>query len=222
MQGGFSVLEAVVFDFDGVIVDTPKIYFRHMRRLLLRHNAKISDADVANLVGRHLEDELAYINKKYGLHITLLEFVKETITSAKGDFAELQLDPCLARLLQDLSFAGAKLAIASNGPRKNMDLVISRLGIGEYFSAVVSADDVKKYKPFPDVYLAALKKLGASPKNCVAIEDTEIGLKSAKAAGLRVVVIPNEFTVGSDFSGASLVANGFKGLTPKVLAGLLT
>lgn len=215
------LLEAVIFDFDGVIVDTPKIYFRHMKKLLQKYHAEISDKDISNLVGRHFEEELNYINKKYGLDISLSEFVGETINSAREDFARLVLEPSLENLLVELSGFGVKLAIASNGPKSNIDFIVSRLGIGKYFSVIISGDDVEKYKPFPDVYLAAVERLGVSKKNCVAIEDTLIGLESARSAGLKVVVIPNEFTVFSDFSSASLVAKGFNDLTYKVLNGLV-
>ncbi len=215
------MLEAVIFDFDGVIVDTPGIYFKHMKKLLQKYHADISNEDVSNLVGRHFEEELDYINKKYGLNISLYEFVAETINSAKEDFAKLVLDPCLKNLLVELSQFGVKLAIASNGPKSNIDFIVSRLGVGKYFSVIISGDDVENYKPFPDVYLAAVERLGVSKRNCVAVEDTLIGLKSAQSAGLKVVVIPNEFTVFSDFSGASLVAKGFNGLTYKVLNGLV-
>lgn len=133
----------------------------------------------------------------------------------------MALDKGLESLLLELKSRGVPMAIASNNSRKNIDFFLARLGISGFFRKVVSFEDVKDWKPHPETYAVASQALGARPGNCVAIEDTVVGVESAKGAGLRCVALPNKFTSGHNFKVADLVANGFCDLSFGVLESLV-
>ncbi len=216
------MLEAVIFDFDGVLIDTPSYYFKHMRSYLGKLHPKVEDKDISDLVGYSFSDKLIFINNKYGLNVQKEEFVKQTEDAMKLEMSSmLSLDPALGALLAELRENNIKLAVASNNSRKNIDYFLSLIGIMDYFSTIVSYGDAKNPKPFPDVYLQALKRMRKKPGNCIAIEDTSVGLEAAKKAGLKCIAIPHKLTSYHDFAGAELVVNGFSDLSFAKLKGLV-
>jgi len=217
------VLEAVIFDFDGVIADTPTYYFRHMKSLLKRRNADISDEHISALVGHNFSEKLEFINKNYGLGITLEDFIEETSVPARKEMSEkIGLDPFLKKLLLELKEKNVPLAIATTNVRKNVSFILEKFGISEgFFSHIVTAEHVRKSKPFPDIYIKAIELLGAEKSRCVAVEDTLIGVQSAKAAGLKAVALPNSFTEKQDFSSADRVIKSFRELDFKGLEALV-
>lgn len=216
------MLEAVIFDFDGIIADTPKHYFRHMKHVLHRHNTTISDEEISQLVGLRLEEKLRHINQKYGLGILVDEFISNTQDLAKEEmYSLLEFDKNLESLLRSLQEDKVKMAIASNNSAIVVNRVLKSFGISHYFGAVVCGEDVKNCKPFPDVYLRAISLLGVSPKKSIGIEDTTIGVAAAKSAGLWVVAMPNEYVAKHDFGSADLVVGDFKDLSITKLKGLV-
>ncbi len=208
-----SRLEVVVFDFDGVIVDTPAYYFKHMRNYFRRRRARISDEDIAHLIGHTFQKKLDFINAKYGLSVGRDEFIAEIGPSMNAEMEKLvKLDVDLYRLLKELEAGGVGVAIASNNSPETINFFLSKFGIRNFFKPILTIRDIKEPKPHPETYQKAVSFLGARPGNCVAIEDTVIGVESAKAAGLRCVAIPNKFTSAHNFSEADVVVKSFKGL----------
>ena len=215
------MLEAVVFDFDGVLVPTPDYYFRHMKDYLLERNLGITDDDIGGLLGLTFDNKLSFLQEKYGLRIDKAHFVKNTYSKTVAEMSDsIVLDPELGRLLAELKENGVSLAIASNS-RENIDFFISKLGITGFFGEIVSLTEVPVPKPAPDTYARAVGLLGKNPGNCVAIEDSIAGVLSAKEAGLKCVVIPNRFGLGIDFRVADLVVKSFNGLSYNTLSGLV-
>ncbi len=215
------MLDAVIFDFDGVIVDTPTYYFKHMREYLKKLNTNITDGDVSELVGLTFSKKLEYINKKYNLKVEREPFVGETSEAMMAEMEKsLILDGHLGVFLSDLSANKIRMAIASNNSRKNIEFFLRKLGILHYFEKIVSYEDVTEHKPAPHTYLKALQVMKAEPQNCIAIEDTTVGVKSAKGAGIRCIAIPNKFTSSHDFSMADLVIKDFRDIGTKKLRRL--
>jgi beta-phosphoglucomutase-like phosphatase (HAD superfamily) len=113
--------------------------------------------------------------------------------------------PGLHAAIGRLTDAGLPLAVATSGTRAYVEHVLERLGVRGAFKAVVSGEDVVHGKPHPEIYLRAASLLGADPTDCVAIEDTFHGVSAARAAGMRVVAVPNALTATMDFSAADAV-----------------
>ena len=109
----------------------------------------------------------------------------------------------LEELLELLRAKGLKLGMASNSPSDYVDAALGAIKVRHFFECVVSVDDVSKGKPAPDPYLAAAECLSVDSEDCLAIEDSPSGMRSALAAGMRCVVIPNADLEASDFAGAS-------------------
>lgn len=216
------MLEAVFFDFDGVIVDTPSYYFRHMRDYLRERHSGIKDDDIADLLGLTFAKKVEKINRRYGLSVNRAHFVETTSGKVLEEMEKsLVLDQGLGRLLSELRQAGIPCAIASNNSRKNIDFFLKRLGISDFFREIISFENVRDWKPHPETYLNAAKALGVKPSCSVAIEDTVVGLMSAKAAGLKCVVMPNRFNANHDFSASDLVIRNLGQLDAAKLISLV-
>ncbi len=217
------MLEAVIFDFDGIIVDTPTYYFKHMREYFRKINVHVTDEDISGLVGLTFAKKLEHINKKYGVEIEREPFVSETSGAMMAEMEKsLLIDAHLDALLKELSKAKIVMAIASNNSAENIDFFLQRLGIAGHFSEIIAYADVGNHKPAPDTYQKAVECLGAMPQNCVAIEDTVVGVESAKSAGLKCVAMPNKFTTAHNFEGADFVIKSFAELDLKKLRELVS
>ncbi len=215
------MIEAVVFDFDGVIANTPEYYFRHMRAYLKRIHAGITDEEVSELVGKSFSEKLAYINEKYSLAIDLAEFVESVSVPAREEMRlKMEPDGGMKRLLREIESAKLPCAIATTNVRNNVDFVLEKFGLKNFFNVIVTVEDVGKYKPSPDVYIRAVKLLGKNAENCVAVEDTMIGVSAAKRAGLKAIALPGVFTSMHDFSEADLVVKSFKELNLRRMEAL--
>jgi len=216
------VLEAVIFDFDGVIIDSVPYYFKYMRQYLKDYNTDISDDDIVHLVGYPFAQKIHYLNKTYNLGVSKEEFVARTYDDMRREMHEnIQCPENLKSLLNQLKEKDIEMAIASSNSKKNVTFYIEKFGITDYFAHVVTLDHVAKPKPEPDTYIEVIKRIQKNAANCVAIEDTIIGVESAVSAGLKAVALPNKFTLNHDFSKAHLIIHGFEGLSVEKLEELV-
>ena len=223
-----SDLAAVVFDFDGTLVDTEwPIYER------ARLAAEVLGADLTpelwatHAVGvSHGESYWAALAADLGLSIDEAAFdaAREALVDAPSSRDESALAPGAADLVEALHGAGVPLAVASGSHREWLEHHLDRFGLSDRFVALVGIDhlDVRAGKPAPDLYDAALAELGADPRGTVAVEDTRRGIGSARAAGLAAIVaVPTRLTTHQDLSGADLVVASLADLTVGDLGGLV-
>jgi beta-phosphoglucomutase-like phosphatase (HAD superfamily) len=108
-------------------------------------------------------------------------------------------------LISDLAGAGYRLAVASSGLERIIEYILETGGVRDHFEAVVSGDQITNPKPAPDIYLEAARRLGLNPSVCAAIEDTDVGVRACKAAGMYAIAFPCPTTQGQDFSPADTV-----------------
>ena len=210
------MIKGVVFDLDGVIIDSPRIYFLTMRDFIRKKGAEVSDAEIHNLIAFSLKDEFHIIRDKYGIESDFEEFIEETLLKSRDIMeSELQLNAGVLELLAELKNKKYKIALASNNNGSTIFYVLKKFGIEQSFDAIVTAEEVKNGKPAPDVYEVAVKKLGLVPEECIGIEDSVIGLQAVKNAGMKCVVVPNEFTMGKTFDSADLIIKSLKDITHK-------
>ncbi|HUU62074.1 MAG TPA: HAD family phosphatase, partial [Acidimicrobiia bacterium] len=181
---------AVVFDCDGVLVDSEPHSAAAWVAVLGSRGHRATAADVADCTGLGYTatyEHLAAVDPSAALPSAEALWPEVQAALAESFDRGLTVFPDAAACVTELAFAGVPLAVASSSRRERLDLTLERSGLGRYFDAVVSGDEVEHGKPAPDVYLLAAQRLGVRPEECLAVEDTGHGAASAAAAGMRVL-----------------------------------
>jgi HAD superfamily hydrolase (TIGR01509 family) len=185
------VIDAVVFDLDGVIVDSEHVWDEVRRQLAEERGGRWNDRASRDMMGMSSVEWSQYMHDVIGLEESPEEINNEVVRRLEGIYRErLPLIPGAVDAVRALA-ARWPLGLASSSNRELIDLVLELAGLGRYFRVTVSSEEVARGKPAPDVYLKAARGLGTRPELCAAIEDSENGIKSAKAAGMRVLALPN-------------------------------
>ena len=184
-------IDAVVFDLDGVLIQTEELWDEIREGLAREHGARY-DADAQRaMMGMSSVEWSRYMADELGVRAPPEEISTEVVRRMLGRYADrLPLVDGAAEAVVRL--AGRwPLGVASSSNRELIDAVLNLSGLAAHFEATVSSEEVPRGKPAPDVYLEAARRLGVAPGRSAAIEDSHSGIRSAKAAGMRVVAIPN-------------------------------
>lgn len=212
------MLQAALFDMDGVIVDNRDAHLRAFEHFAARHG--IPDLDARTLLPCFGSTNAVIMARLFGRDDLPADEIERLSREKEEIYRELY-DPVmrpaegLVDLLEALRAAGVRIAVGSSAPRVNVDFVLERCGIAPYFDAVASGSEITRSKPDPEVYLLAADKLGADPHDCVVFEDAFVGMEAARRAGARVVAIASTFPretieARGDFD---LLIDGFPGLS---------
>jgi HAD superfamily hydrolase (TIGR01509 family) len=192
------LLQAVLFDMDGTLVDTEPFWIAAEYELVNAHGGTWSDEHAHHLVGRALLDSGAYIREHGGVPLSAAEIVDELLTrvidAARHD---APFRPGVRALLDQLHAAGVPRALVTMSYAALAHTVADQLG-PNVFDAVVCGDQVDRGKPHPEPYLTAARRLGVDPTRCVAVEDSPTGIASAHAAGCVVLAVPNAVALATD------------------------
>ena len=181
---------AVVFDLDGVLVDTEPGWRRAETELLRRHGDAYTDADAAASLGSPVDAVVARYATRLGLVGTDVTRLRDELMElAQSEYAAVALLPGAREQARALH-GRIPLGVASNTPRELVFRALDTSGLRESFEVVVTADEVAHPKPAPDIYLAACERLGIDPSTAVAVEDSSPGIEAARRAGLTVIAIP--------------------------------
>ena len=186
---------AVLWDMDGTLVDTEPYWIESEFALAERYGGSWSAEHALNLVGNDLIESGRYIREHMGIELEPSVIVEELLDSVVAHVArEVPWRPGARELLAGLGTAGLPCALVTMSYRRFVDPVLAALPAGS-FAAVVTGDSVSHGKPHPEPYLKAARELGVSPHDCLAIEDSNTGARSAEAAGCTVLVVPNHVPV---------------------------
>jgi HAD superfamily hydrolase (TIGR01509 family) len=174
---------------DGVLVDSEQVWDQARRDVVAAHGGTWKDSATRDMLGMSSKEWSVYVVEELGTPLTP-EQVNAAVVEAmlRGYERHLPLLPGAREAIERLG-ARHTLGLASSSNRPVIDLVLATMGVSDRFAATVSSEEVARGKPAPDVYLETMRRLGSSEG--VAIEDSENGIKSAHAAGLRVIAIPN-------------------------------
>ena len=184
-------IEAVVFDLDGVLVESDHIWHEVREGLARERGGRWTDRSEADMSGMSSTEWSQYLHHVVGLAGTPQELNDEVVRRMRDRYeAELPLLDGAADAVRRLA-PSFRLAVASSSNRELIDGVLDAAGLSVLFEATVSSEEVARGKPSPDVYLEAARRLGVEPARCAAIEDSANGIRAAHAAGMRVVAIPN-------------------------------
>jgi HAD superfamily hydrolase (TIGR01509 family) len=215
------MIEAVVFDMDGVIVDSEQVWDDVREQLAKERGGRWHDRAQADMMGMSSPEWSAYMHDEIGLHEPPEEINDEVVRRMLGRYGEElplidgSLD-AVRRLAVDF-----RLAVASSSNRPLIQTVLREAAIADLFEAIVSSEEVAAGKPAPDVYVEAARRLGVEPTCAAAIEDSSNGIRSAHAAGMRVIAIPNEHYPPAEeaLTLADAVVSSPAELTPELVRG---
>jgi len=225
-EGARPAVAAIVFDFDGVILDSEEPEFLAWQEIWAEAGLELSVDEWGACIGG-------------GCAATTFDPYAELVKRAAGPLAEDQLRarkraranqlllarPALAGVrawLEEATEAGFGLAVASSSPRRWVEPHLERLGLSHYFGALSCSDDCGAQKPDPASYVLACRLLGVAPAEALAVEDSLNGLRAARAAGARCLVVPNAMTAHMDFSEADMVLTSLEEAGPVEVAGRLS
>jgi len=196
--------EAVIFDMDGVLIDSEPLHFAVLSELLKRAGHILTRTENENFIGTTSEAMFSTLIARHGLSGTVAEYIarydemlvdvlREPHAPAAG------VIPLMARLRQ----LGSRLAVASSSRRAWVEATLRSLALADAFDVIVSGDDVERGKPDPAIYLLTAQRLGVTPAQCVAIEDSPNGVQSARAAGMTVLGVRTEYTAHLHLDGVA-------------------
>lgn len=199
-------IKALIFDFDGLIVDTEVPIFRAWQRIYREHGQELPLDRWLTIIGTAAGpfDPVIDLAKKTGTKLNEPELKALEVLYYQEATALQQLLPGVIDYLVAARQLGLKTAVASSSTRKWVMDHLNRFGIGGHFDAIVCREDVKRTKPYPDLYVTALQRLGVQTDEAIAFEDSSNGIHAAKAAGLFCVVVPNLLTADLDLTEADL------------------
>ena len=206
----------VIFDMDGVIIDSEHLHAVTKVQAIRSFGVDVSgdDLNLQNYVGRSAKSFFSDVIAKY----PELGDDWEVLAKKKHELYQkiLREDPDLepidgiTELLARLKENGYKIGLGSSSVMANVQLVLTRFGIIDYFDAIAAGSEVENAKPAPDVYLLAASRLGVAPENCTVVEDAGAGVMAAKAAGMRCIAIKNPNSGEQDLSKADVIIDSYE------------
>ena len=213
MTDFFHRAKAVIFDLDGVIINSEPLHMEILNKICTQYGPPISKETYHDsIVGKGEAEVCKRLIREYGVTASvsqIIEWYKQGITEYFETVEDPPVLPGIPELVRGLRDAGLLLGVASSSCKRNIRLSLKSAGLEPYFSTLASGEDAVRAKPAPDVYLNACEELGIRPCEAVAIEDSTPGVKAAKAAGLFTVGYRNPDSGAQDLSLADYVTDSF-------------
>ena len=213
------MIDAVVFDLDGVIIDSEHVWDDVRQQLAEERGGRWHEEASRDMMGMSSPEWSRYMRDVIGLRESPEEINAEIVRRMEDVYrSSLPLIPGAVAAVERLA-ARWPLGLASSSNRELIDFVLDVSGLGRLFQATVSSEEVSRGKPAPDVFLEAARRLAVPPERCAAVEDSENGIRSAKSAGMRTIAIPNPgFPPAQDaLAEADVVLDSVGLLTPEVV-----
>ncbi len=216
-------LKAVIFDMDGVLIDSYRAHFESWQAVAAEHARVYTEEQFAAGFGRTSREVIA--DQWRGEPLTD-ERILEIDRRKEWLFRDIigRKFPAMdgaAELMQSLVTAGFRVAIGSSGPAENVQLAIERLGVGSLLSATVTGNDVKRGKPDPQVFLIAAARMQVPPARCVVVEDAPVGVEAAHRGGMRAIGLASTGRTVEQLRAAELVVRSLSELSPQRFADVL-
>ncbi len=207
------MIKAVIFDLDGVLVESEHLHIEAEKQTLLKYGVRISSEELHRYTGTTASFMFTELIKKYKLNTTfkkmfdekekiLFNLLRDNVKPTQG----------VMQLLMKLKRENIKLAIASSSHKKLINHILKQMDVTEYFDFVVSSEDVAYGKPDPEIFLKAASGLNVDPDECLVIEDSKLGVEAAKKAGMKCVGYRNPHSGNQDLSEADIVIDNFSKL----------
>ena len=216
------MLEAVIFDMDGVLIDSEPFHLVVNEKIFANLEINLSEDEYHSFIGTTHKDMWTTIKKRYNLPHGVPELVNMQVNGNINYIKNEEIEEIngVTDLLIEIAYENIKIGIASSSPTEVIELVINKLGISHFFSAIVGGEEIKNGKPKPDIFIKAAKSLKTLPTNCVVIEDSKNGVKAAKAAGMKCVGYKNPNSGNQNLEKADLIVDSYDFLNVNTLKNL--
>ncbi len=202
------MIKAVLFDMDGVLIDSETHHIKAMQQILKEElDLEVDAEEIGQFSG------LTYIEKlkKIGIKNNIEKLSKKTNNRYIQIIRkQIKLSPGTRDLLEIISKTNLKSALVTASNKEQTNLILEKTRSKKYFDIVITGNDVKNRKPDPECYMLAAKKLDLRPKECVVIEDSIVGLTAAKEAGMKCIARPTPYIKRGDFSKADMIINSLE------------
>lgn len=208
------MLEAIIFDMDGVLVDSEYTYFQSKSQILSEAGHEVEDSYHFQFMGTTSDYMWEKMKQEFSLPLSVAEYIQQMTALRQAMIKRdgIRVIPHVQEFVKGLSQAGLKLAVASSSSLAEIKVNLAEIGLSEYFSEVVCTEEVEHSKPAPDVYLAAAERIGIMPENCLGIEDTKNGTGAVRNAGMVCVGFANPAFPKQDLAFADRVVSSFSEL----------
>jgi HAD superfamily hydrolase (TIGR01509 family) len=197
------MFRALIFDMDGLMVDTEPLYWEVARLLAREHGKSVADQTLRKVMGRSRIDSMRIFAEECGItSVTAEQLLEQRERLMLERFAEgVEPMPGLREILA--RFRGRlRLAVATSSPGKFTDVLLPSLGIADYFDIIQTGDHITHGKPDPEIYFKTMSRLDVVPRQCIVLEDSNAGALAAHRAGAYVIAVPTELTAEQDFGFA--------------------
>jgi HAD superfamily hydrolase (TIGR01509 family) len=212
------MVKAVIFDMDGVMIDSEPLWEKTERLLLGRKGIEYNPKYRDKIVGLNQNDSGSLLRETFNLIESVEEIIAVRVEILLGLYErELELVPGLLPFLKELVEGGLILALASSSPIEAINFVLDKFSLRKFFTVVVSGDTIPLGKPHPDIYLQTADNLGVEPTECVVIEDSINGVKSAKSAGMTCIAVPDKRLDQKEFQIADVVVDRLDKISTKMI-----
>ena len=206
------MIKAVVFDMDGVIIDSEPIHCEIAVEVLRSFGGEPKEYEIHEFIGVTNQAMWSTLKERHNLDATVEEILERHQEYKKRHFFQerIELIDGIEELIKKAAGSGLKIALATSSPKFLAEHILNSTGLMPYFNVVVTADDITRSKPDPEIYLKAADLLGIEPRFCVAVEDAELGMKAARGAGMRVIAFLNPNSGKQDTSSADFVVSSIR------------
>lgn len=195
------MLKTIIMDFDGLIVDTEVVWYQlYVEWFKIHKQYDLSVLEFLTCVGSSPADLFCVLDAK-GIHVDQDCIARDTQQRFIEESGKLPAKPGVEAFLRAAREQGLKIALATSAGRAKPTFHLKRLALMDYFDLLVTAEDVTRIKPYPDLFLTTAERLNCKPEECLVVEDSLNGLLAGKNANMRVLVVPNDVTKHCVFEG---------------------
>jgi len=209
------MIQAVIFDFDGVLLDTSDQLYQGYKKVFTRLNIDYKKEQFNENYGLKTKEHFKKVLSENNIRISneeLNKLVEERDIFYRGICNNLELLPGARKLLYELKNKNIKLGVASSTSRGNLNFFLPKLGLQDYFDHILAGNEVTRGKPHPEIYLTICDHLNIKPSHCVGIEDTDKGINALKSANMKAVAVTLTNRKKYDFSKADLIVRSLEEL----------
>ncbi len=201
------MIKAIVFDFDGLILETERPQYLAWRDVFLSFGRDLPEQAWLEVMGKPVKIDLfpRRLAAELGREMDIDGLIAQYREIVAGRLAKQPVQPGVEAIIKEAKSLGFPLAVASGSTHRWVDGHLQRLGLFEYFDHTTCCEDTQKHKPDPDPYLHACRALGVDPRDAMVLEDSALGVTAAKAAGMKAVAVPTDMTRYQNFDHADLV-----------------
>lgn len=206
------MIKALVFDMDGVIIDSEPIHTEIALQVLRDFGKETDPSEIYEFIGVRNEEMWTALKKRHGIDGTVEQLLEKHKFYKNERFFNEKLEPIegIPELISAVKSKGLKIALATSSPRYFAEHVLKSMEIESYFDVIVTADDISHSKPNPEIYLKAAEALKIQSNECVAVEDAFFGIQSAKGAGLKCIAFINPNSGNQDTTQADFVVSSIR------------